>query len=367
VTEVPPAWDFRTSPGPTPGREPDPVGASRLIVAGCDPDADRHDTGRQHPEHADRLRAVARGLADAGLAGIEPLPPRLATREELTRVHSAAYLDALERFCAAGGGQLDPDTVVSPGSWDTALAAAGAGLAAADALRAGAGDAAFVGARPPGHHAVRTRAMGFCLINNIAVTAAALAAAGDRVLIVDWDVHHGNGTQEIFWDDPDVAYFSTHQSPLYPGTGHIAETGGSGAPGATVNVPLPRGATGDAIRRALGEVAAPLVEWFRPGWVLVSAGFDAHRDDPLAELELTAGDFADLAGIVAGLAPQPGRVVLFLEGGYDLEALRRSVAATLSALVGGDHRPEERSHGGPGTGVVDTVRDLHHRLIEERT
>jgi acetoin utilization deacetylase AcuC-like enzyme len=336
------------------------------VVAGCDVDGDTHDTGPRHPEHRTRLRAVRDGVADAGFGDVEPLPRRLAAREELLRVHSAAYLDALERFCAAGGGDLDPDTVVSRGTWDTALAAAGAGLAAIDALAAGAGDAAFVGSRPPGHHADRTRGMGFCVINNIAVAAAALTAAGERVLIVDWDVHHGNGTQDIFWDDPTVAYFSTHQSPLYPGTGRMAETGGPHAPGATVNVPLPAGATGDALRRAIEEVAQPLVAWFQPGWVLVSAGFDAHRDDPLAELQLTSGDFADLAVLVAGLAPQAGRVALFLEGGYDLPALRNSVAAALSALVGRDHRPEARSGGGPGAGVVDAVRDLHVRLLEER-
>jgi acetoin utilization deacetylase AcuC-like enzyme len=339
------------------------VGSARLVIAGGG--VDGHDTGPRHPEHPSRLAAVREGVADAGLGAVPPLPQRAAARDELLRVHSAPYLDALERFCAAGGGELDPDTVVAPGSWDTALAAAGAGVAAVAALRDGAGDAAFVAARPPGHHAERTRGMGFCLINNVAVSAAALAASGDRVLIVDWDVHHGNGTQEIFWDDPAVAYFSTHQSPLYPGTGRMGETGGSNAPGTTVNVPLPPGATGVALRRAVEEVAQPLAGWFHPDWVLVSAGFDAHRDDPLADLQLTSGDYADLAVLVAALAPAPGRLVLFLEGGYDLPALRRSVAATLSALVGGDVRPEERSHGGPGTGVVEAVTSLHARLSKE--
>jgi acetoin utilization deacetylase AcuC-like enzyme len=343
------------------------VGASRLVVSGCDVDADGHDTGPHHPERPSRLVAVREGIRDAGFGDVDPLPRRLATRDELLRVHSAAYLDALERFCAAGGGALDPDTIVSRGTWDTALAAAGAGLAAIDALAGGSGDAAFVGSRPPGHHADRTRAMGFCVINNIAVAAAALAAAGEHVLIVDWDVHHGNGTQDIFWDDPTVAYFSTHQSPLYPGTGRMAETGGPNARGYTVNVPLPAGATGDALRRAFEEIARPLVAWFEPGWVLVSAGFDAHRDDPLAELELTSGDFADLAELVADLAPRAGRVALFLEGGYHRPALRMSAAAAASAVVGGDHRPEPRSSGGPGAGAVDAVRDLHTRLLEERT
>jgi acetoin utilization deacetylase AcuC-like enzyme len=336
-----------------------------LVVAGCDVDGDHHDTGAGHPERGARLKAACAGIADAGYGDVERLPRRLATRDELVRVHSAAYLDAIERFCHAGGGNLDPDTVVSSGSWETALAAAGAGLAAVEALASGPGRAAFVGARPPGHHADRSRGMGFCLINNVAVTAAALAAGGRRVLIVDWDVHHGNGTQDIFWDDPSVVYFSTHQSPLYPGTGRMAETGGPHALGRTVNVPLPAGATGDVVRKAVEEVLGATAEWFRPDWVLVSAGFDAHRDDPLADLRLTAGDFADVAASVAALAPEPGRVVLFLEGGYDLDALRRSVAAAVSAVTGGDHRPEPASYGGPGAGVVDAVHELHRRLREE--
>jgi acetoin utilization deacetylase AcuC-like enzyme len=336
-----------------------------LVVAGCDVDADHHDTGAGHPERPARLEAACAGLADAGFGGVEPLPRRLATREDLLRVHSAAYLDALERFCAAGGGHLDPDTVVSPGSWETALAAAGAGLAAIDALASGSGQAAFVGTRPPGHHADRSRGMGFCLINNVAVAAAALAAEGQRVLIVDWDVHHGNGTQDVFWDDAEVVYFSTHQSPLYPGTGRIGETGGPHAPGRTVNVPLPPGATGDVVRKAVDVVLAEVASWSRPEWVLVSAGFDAHRDDPLADLLLTAGDFADIAASVAALAPRPGRVALFLEGGYDLAAVRRSVAAAVGAATGSDLRPEPPSSGGPGGGVVDAVHELHRRVREE--
>jgi len=336
-----------------------------LVVAGCDVDGDRHDTGAGHPERPARLVAACAGLADAGYDDAVRLAPRLATREELLRVHSAAYLDALERFGAAGGGHLDPDTVVAPGSWETALAAAGAGLAAVDALASGTADAAFVGVRPPGHHADRSRGMGFCLLNNIAVAAASLAAAGQRVLVVDWDVHHGNGTQDIFWDDPSVVYFSTHQSPLYPGTGRMGETGGPHAPGGTVNVPLPAGATGDVVRKAVDEVLASVASWFRPDWVLVSAGFDAHRDDPLADFRLTAGDFADIAAAVAGLAPGPGRVALFLEGGYDLDAVRRSVAAAVSAVTGGGHRPEPASSGGPGSGVVDAVKELHRRAREE--
>jgi acetoin utilization deacetylase AcuC-like enzyme len=229
-------------------------------------------------------------------------------------------------------------------------------------LARGDADAAFVAVRPPGHHATRDRAQGFCLVNNVAVTAAAITEAGGRVCIVDWDVHHGNGTQAIFWDDPRVLYVSTHQWPAYPGTGRVEESGGTGAPGLTINVPLPPGATGDAAVAALDEVVAPVAERFRPDWVLISAGFDAHRADPLAQLEWSAGDYAVLARRVAALAPAPGRVIAFLEGGYDLAALRRSVAATAAALAGADLLPEPPTSGGPGREVVRRVLAHRERL-----
>jgi acetoin utilization deacetylase AcuC-like enzyme len=214
----------------------------------------------------------------------------------------------------------------------------------------------FVAARPPGHHALRDRAMGFCLLNNVAVAAAALVAEGERVLIVDWDVHHGNGTQEIFWNDPNVLYVSTHQWPLYPGSGTAREIGGAGALGQTVNLPLPPGATGDVLRRAIDEIALPVIDSFAPTWVLVSAGFDAHRADPMANLALSSGDFADLARVVAGLAPSPGRIVLFLEGGYDLMALQTSVAAALGALLGASYEAEDPTAGGAGTEMVNQAK-----------
>jgi acetoin utilization deacetylase AcuC-like enzyme len=201
--------------------------------------------------------------------------------------------------------------------------------------------------------------MGFCLVNNVAVVAAALAERGERVLVLDWDVHHGNGTQDIFWDDARVLYVSTHQWPLYPGTGSVRETGGPAAAGLTVNIPLPAGTAGDTVRQALDEVVAPAVERFRPTWVLVSAGFDAHRADPLAELRLTAGDFADLARRARSFAPGPGRLALLLEGGYDLTALRRSVGASLAAVLDRDYRPEPASTGGPGAEAVEAARRWH--------
>jgi acetoin utilization deacetylase AcuC-like enzyme len=327
-----------------------------LLVAGA-PELDHHDAGRGHPERVERVHAALAGIGDAGLEeALVRLEPRRATLEELSRVHPFAYLEALRAFCEAGGGSLDPDTFAGPGSWDTALLAAGAVLAAVDALAAGSGDAAFVAARPPGHHALADQPMGFCLLNNVAVAAATLAERGERVAVVDWDVHHGNGTQAIFWDDPRVLYVSTHQWPLYPGTGALSETGGTQAPGTTINVPLPAGATGDVLLEAFDDVVAEAMEDFVPTWVLVSAGFDAHRDDPLADLALSAGDFAALARRVGGFLPGPGRLVAVLEGGYDLHALRNSVAATAAALVGVAYVPEPSSSGGPGTEVLPAVR-----------
>jgi acetoin utilization deacetylase AcuC-like enzyme len=280
---------------------------------------------------------------------------RPADSLELGMVHTDVHLERLLRFSEQGGGSIDADTYATSESWAIATRAAGAGLVAIDELRRGRGNVAFVVARPPGHHALADRSMGFCLVNNVAVAAASLVAAGERVLIVDWDVHHGNGTEALFWDEPRVLYVSTHQWPSYPGTGRASDVGGSGAPGATVNVPLPAGATGDVVHRAFDRLVTPVVEAFAPTWVLVSAGFDAHRADPLADLALTAGDFAELARLVQGYAPSPGRLVLFLEGGYDIGALRTSVSATFGALVGAGAPAEGPSVGGPGMDQLDEV------------
>jgi acetoin utilization deacetylase AcuC-like enzyme len=331
-----------------------------MLLVAASPALDHHDVGPRHPERPARVRAALDGIDEAGLHdAVITLEPRRATQEELTLVHPVSYLRTLHDFCEAGGGAIDPDTMASPGSWDTALLAAGAALQAVDALARGDGDVAFVAARPPGHHALATEPMGFCLINNIAVAAAALAARGERVLVVDWDVHHGNGTQAIFWDDPRVLYVSTHQWPLYPGTGRVSETGGPGAPGLTVNVPLPPRATGDIVLQALDEVAAPVVDRFAPTWVLASAGYDAHRDDPMAGLSLSSGDFADIANRVRAFAPGPGRTALVLEGGYDLDALRLSVGASLAALLDVEFRPEHATTGGPGDEAVDAALRAH--------
>jgi acetoin utilization deacetylase AcuC-like enzyme len=319
-----------------------------------------HDTGTWHPERAARLRSVLNGVDGAGLDdGVERRRPREATRDELTRVHVPELVDALERFCAQGGGELDADTVVVAASWEAALLAAGSGLSAVEALEAGEATAAFCAVRPPGHHATPRRPMGFCLFNNVAITAAHLASRGEKVMIVDWDAHHGNGTQEAFYDDGRVLFVSMHQFPFYPGTGDLTEIGRGAGEGFTVNLPFPAGTPGDTYRAAIEEVVVPAAERFAPDWVLVSAGFDGHRDDPLTDLGLSAGDYADLTGRVVCLAA-PGRRICFLEGGYDLDALARSTTACVGALAGEELRPEPVTSGIVGRTVVDQVRSLHH-------
>ena len=308
-----------------------------------------------HPERPERIDAARAGVADLHLGSdLHLVTPAPAGLEALVRVHSSAHLARLEQTSAAAPGHLDPDTFVTPSSWDAARLAAGAGLTAIEAARA-LEVPAFVAARPPGHHATGDRAMGFCLLNNVAVAAAALVAAGERVLILDWDVHHGNGTQDIFWDEPDVLYVSLHQWPCYPGTGRADEVGGAGGRGTTLNVPLPPGSDGTIYRAALDVLVAPAVEAFSPTWVLVSAGFDAHRDDPLASMALVADDFAAMATTVASFAPAPGRLLVFLEGGYSLEALRISVAASLGALVGAPRQAPEQPAASPPPSDADEV------------
>jgi acetoin utilization deacetylase AcuC-like enzyme len=279
-------------------------------------------------------------------------------------VHPAAHLDRIEALCRAGGGAIDADTRVSAESWDVALLAAGAGLDAVERLDRGEADAAFCAVRPPGHHATADRAMGFCLVNNVAVVARHLADRGERVLVVDIDAHHGNGTQDVFWDDPRVLYVSFHQHPLYPGTGAMGEVGGAGATGTNVNLPLPPGTTGDVYRAAIEQVLAPHVEAWQPTWLLLSSGFDAHRRDPITDLGLTAGDYADVTADLLAFAP-PGRRVVFLEGGYDLTALAECSAATVSTLLGEPLRPEAPTAHGPGREVLDRVAAVQHAALED--
>jgi acetoin utilization deacetylase AcuC-like enzyme len=315
-----------------------------------------------HPERPARLEAVAVGVERSGVQDdLVRCAPREATVDELAAAHDKGYLDALERFCAAGGGNLDPDTFAGPTSWSIARLAAGAGLDAIDRLRAGEGDSAFLAVRPPGHHATPSRAMGFCLLNNVAVAAAALADAGERVLIVDIDAHHGNGSQDCFWDDPRVTYVSVHEHPMYPGTGMIRDTGGPDAPGTIVNVPVPAHTAGDVYRRLVDDVVVPVAERAAPTWLLLSTGFDAHRLDPLTDLGLSAGDYWDLTDRILRLVPA-GRRLVFLEGGYDLDAVAMATASTVAAMAGVEHRPEPVTGDGPdapGLAAVAVARRIH--------
>jgi acetoin utilization deacetylase AcuC-like enzyme len=327
-----------------------------LIVAGPS-GANAHDGGTFHPEQQGRIFSVMDGVRDLHLDDdITYVGAPEAELEALTRVHTTKYLNELESFCLQGGGDIDPDTYARSDSFAAARRAAGAGLEAIRTLELQGEGVAFVPMRPPGHHAEADRAMGFCLLNNIAVSAAALAAKGQRVLIVDWDVHHGNGTQSIFWDDPRVLYVSAHQWPLFPGTGRAEEVGGPSAVGLTVNIPLPRGATGDIVQSAFEQVARPVIGRFAPDWVLVSCGFDAHRADPLGELALSTGDFSQLARLVRSFAPGPGRLALFLEGGYSARALRSSTTAVLGALLDVQVGLEPPTSGGPGREAVASAR-----------
>jgi acetoin utilization deacetylase AcuC-like enzyme len=330
------------------------------VLLSTDPAYFGHLTGPHHPECPQRLRAVLDGIQASGVGdAVTLVQPRPATPDELQRVHGARYLEAVEQFCEAGGGALDPDTRASPGTWAAALLAAGAGPDAVDRLDHGEGDAAFLAVRPPGHHALPRRAMGFCLINNVAVCAALLAERGERVLIVDWDAHHGNGTQDAFYDDPRVLYISMHEYPQYPGTGSLHETGEGAGAGATVNFPFPSGTAGDSYRAAVDEVVVPLAERFRPTWAIASAGFDAHRADPITDLGLSAGDYTDLTARVLALVPG-GRRLVFLEGGYDLDALAASAGACVATLAGHPQYPERVTGGEDGgRAVVAAVKDLH--------
>ncbi len=324
-----------------------------------------HDTGPGHPERPDRLRAVDDGIRRAGLTeALLPVVATTAAAADLVRVHPERYLTALDDFVASGGGYLDGDTHAGPESWEAAVLAAGAGLEAVRRLDAGEASVAFCAVRPPGHHALANRPMGFCLLNNVAVTAAHLSARGERVAIVDYDAHHGNGTQDIFWSDPDVFYVSLHEWPSYPGTGRLDEVGVGRGRGTTLNLPVPSATTGDVYRRAVDTVVLPALEAFAPTWLLISAGFDAHRRDPLTDLGLTSADFADLTvSLVATVAP--GRRLLYLEGGYDLEALSSCTGAVLSALVDdGAYRPEGPTDGGPGTEVVAAALKIRDRLAD---
>jgi acetoin utilization deacetylase AcuC-like enzyme len=297
-----------------------------------------HRCQYEHPERPERLASVINGLKQAGVwdDGIQ-ITPRPASDEELQLVHTKQYVDdVIGAMTRSEFGNLDPDTFFSPGSLEAALNAAGGGVDLALAVHRKQADWGFAVVRPPGHHATWRRACGFCIFNSISVAAATLVASGEakRVAIVDWDVHHGNGTQDQFWNDPNVLYISMHQWPFFPGSGLVEDVGGPDAPGKTVNLPFPPHASDEDYIIAMDKVILPVLDAFRPDHLLISAGFDAHKQDMLASMLLTSDCYAEMAFRLKDAADRlcHGRLTVFLEGGYDLKALEDSTQAMVRGI-----------------------------------
>jgi acetoin utilization deacetylase AcuC-like enzyme len=328
-----------------------------------------HDL-RGHPESRQRLETILQVLEQYGmLARLASIPVVAITPERLAWCHSPRYVEQVQRMAQQGGGHLDMDTYVRPASYDAALMAAGGLVEATRAVLDGEVDNAFALVRPPGHHALRARGMGFCLFNNVAVAARyALAERGlERVLIVDFDVHHGNGTQDEFESDPAVMYISTHQYPYYPGTGYWDETGHGDGAGSIINVPLAGGVGDEGFARIFRQIVGPAAWRFQPQLILVSAGYDAHWDDPLAYMQLSIGGYAAIAQALKDLAEElcDGRLVFTLEGGYHLKALAYSILNTCAILLGDDDwqlvdplgTSPRREHSVDD--VIERVRQIH--------
>jgi acetoin utilization deacetylase AcuC-like enzyme len=332
----------------------------------------RHQPPGEHPERPERLMAISKALETSDLRDrVKRIPARPATDEEILRVHTDDYLHDIERRMGPNApspsGWLDPDTYYSAGTYEAARYAAGGTIDVAKRVLAGQRDNGFALVRPPGHHASRGRAMGFCLFNNIAIAATAARALGARVAIVDIDVHHGNGTEEIFLGDPSLLFISTHQYPFYPGTGAAMVTGAGMASGTTINVPLPQASGGPEYRLAFAKVVLPALRRYAPDLLLVSAGFDTHARDPLAGMSLVEDDYAELIRMLLSVQP---RTALVLEGGYNLDALASSVLASLRVLVESSLPSApgvERGDSPSGRGLLDEARQniaevqrIHH-------
>lgn len=334
----------------------------------------KHDTG-QHVENAQRLVAVMTCLEESGLKQqLEYIKPRAATAEEIALVHSPELIAQIQVMAKKGGGWLDSDTVMSADSYQAALYAAGGLLRAAEVVLDGGGSV-FALVRPPGHHATSTQAMGFCLFNNLAIAAkyALSKYKLERIAIIDFDVHHGNGTQDIFYDEPRVLYISAHESPLYPGTGSMEETGSGDGEGTTINIPLPAGSSDTEYLEAFDQVIVPAVRRFAPQLVLVSAGYDPHWLERLAMMEVSVTGFARMTEIIKGLADElcDGRLIFALEGGYPLDSLAASVRATFDVLLGNTGIEDSLGQPQPGfkmrgfeppdiTSLIEQIKRLHN-------
>jgi acetoin utilization deacetylase AcuC-like enzyme len=328
-----------------------------------------HNTGT-HVEDAQRLISINSSLEESDLKDILiPIPPRQATPDELSMVHVREYVSHIEQQANSGGGQPDPDTIISPGSYQAAIYAAGGVLSAVDAVLNKQVDSAFALVRPPGHHATCWHSMGFCLFNNIAIGTKYALSNYDikRVLIVDFDVHHGNGTQDTFYADSDVLFFSTHEYPFYPGTGSIDEVGAREGQGYTVNVPLIAGWGDDEYQAVYEDILAPVARRFQPELIMVSAGYDAHWMDSIALMNVSVSGFARIIEIIKVLADTlcKGNLVLTLEGGYHQEALAASVAATFKTLMGNSDiedpfgKKEQKSNQIDIYTFIDNIKDKH--------
>ncbi|MBI2832301.1 MAG: histone deacetylase [Chloroflexi bacterium] len=329
----------------------------------------KHDTGG-HVENAGRLKAILSQLERTKIIEqLTHIPPRPATVEELALVHDGQYIAGIKAVVEKGGGWLDGDTVTSSGSYEAAVYAAGGAICAVEAVTGGEVANAFALVRPPGHHATANQAMGFCLFNNVAIAAKyALTKLGlERVAIIDFDVHHGNGTQDAFYSDPQVLYISTHEYPFYPGSGSTGEMGSGAGKGSTVNIPLPAGCGDAEYLQVFEQIIVPVVRRYAPQLILVSAGYDAHWSDSIAMMEVSVTGFARIVEIIRGLAEElcNGRLVSSLEGGYNSEALAASVKATFDVLLGNTGiedplgPPPQRSRSPAISDLVESIKKLH--------
>lgn len=338
------------------------MGRTAVVI---DRDYLKHDPGAFHPERPERLKTLLDLSAGLDTAKFQLLPPKAARRMDIEACHDSVYIELVESTSSKNQYALDGDTITCRDSFGVGVLAVGGFVGLLDAVAARECSNGFALVRPPGHHALKGRAMGFCLFNTVAIGAHYLKRnyGAKRVLIMDWDVHHGNGTQDAFYDDPSVLYISTHQYPYYPGTGAVEEAGVGAGKGFTINVPLPAGCADAEYLRAFQDIVVPAVDRFQPDWILVSAGFDPHRRDPLGGMGVTDDGFAVMAQRLLQLAEKHsgGRIAFLLEGGYDLTALKNSVAAVLEEMAEASkvHRPIP-SGGDKIQSLIHRIKHVHH-------